>query len=423
MCTSETTRIINSMIDSNVPIKYVYMIKEIHSNKRYIGKRTAIASRENDPRRDLGVVYFTSSNDTTFKSNLKSYPDKFVGVILLVTDCNDAASEYEYNILSKYDAVRNSKFFNMHNATLGRDTSGVVPVIDIHTNNNVIVSSECYRKHKGKLYRHSLLGTITVKDKVLGSHQRISLEEYTNNKHLYDHHMNSRLWVYDKVSNCNKWIDSSEYATNSHLYIKHSSGKIVVTTNDNTTVMIGRQEFNSDIHTNINTGTMTVLNKSTNSYIKIKSQDYDKRLHSTHSTGKVYVNDTNGKSTTVSVDEYSENKDLYSLRKSNRLGVFNISTNARESIDSLAFDNRIHITLRTRLIKLFMDGVLIDIFTHSGVYSRYKKPNAINASILIKSYKSKTEFVIGANTFIAIKQNILTDEDIVEYLKFNTLSL
>ena len=86
---------------------YVYKITNIKENKHYIGVRSA-----ENPSRDLGIKYFSSSSDNGFMLEQQEFPERFEYKILEVFSSRDLAIAKEIELHDKYDVAVNESFYN-----------------------------------------------------------------------------------------------------------------------------------------------------------------------------------------------------------------------------------------------------------------------------------------------------------------------
>jgi len=100
---------------------YVYAVSR--DNMHYIGARSC----NEEPKDDIGIKYFTSSNDNLFKKFFKTYPKEFSNDILGNFKTRKEAMECEILWHKVYDVGANPKFWNraMQTST-GFDTTGNV---------------------------------------------------------------------------------------------------------------------------------------------------------------------------------------------------------------------------------------------------------------------------------------------------------
>jgi len=106
-----------------VTYSYVYRITNILLNKHYYGVRT---SKNNLPKDDLGIRYFSSSRDKEFIQDQKINPQNYKYKIIYVTKMRKVAMKLEIKLHNKFEVATNENFYNRAKATsLSFDTSGM----------------------------------------------------------------------------------------------------------------------------------------------------------------------------------------------------------------------------------------------------------------------------------------------------------
>ena len=100
---------------------YVYRITNIKKNKHYYGARSCKIS----PKKDLGVLYFSSSKNKDFLTDQKENPDHYKYKIIKVFNSREEAISYEIKLHSKFNVATNDNFYNNAAQTSkGFDTTG-----------------------------------------------------------------------------------------------------------------------------------------------------------------------------------------------------------------------------------------------------------------------------------------------------------
>ena len=101
---------------------YVYRITNIKRKLSYIGVRSC----KIDPKKDLGIKYFSSSLDKEFQQDQKSNPSNYKYQIIAIFDSREEASRLEIHLHMMYDVARNLYFYNKARATsTGFNTYGI----------------------------------------------------------------------------------------------------------------------------------------------------------------------------------------------------------------------------------------------------------------------------------------------------------
>lgn len=103
------------------PLHYVYRVTSLLENKHYYGLRSCNIS----PDSDLGIHYFTSSSDKSFKNDFKLNPQNYKCVIVKIFEKRKDAANYEILLHEKFNVDINEKFYNKVKAKqCGRDMKG-----------------------------------------------------------------------------------------------------------------------------------------------------------------------------------------------------------------------------------------------------------------------------------------------------------
>lgn len=113
---------------------YVYRITNKELNKHYYGVR----SSKVEPKLDLGIKYFSSSNDKDFMNEQKVNNSIFRYKVIKIFETREEAITLEIKLHSKFDVGRNESFYNRSKQTSKKfDTSGKGNYID---KNGIIIS-------------------------------------------------------------------------------------------------------------------------------------------------------------------------------------------------------------------------------------------------------------------------------------------
>jgi hypothetical protein len=87
---------------------YTYRIHNVNNNKMYIGSRSCNIH----PKKDLGLVYFSSSRDKDFIRDQKVNPSNYEYLILDTFETREEADLYESKLHNEYDVDKNTMFYN-----------------------------------------------------------------------------------------------------------------------------------------------------------------------------------------------------------------------------------------------------------------------------------------------------------------------
>lgn len=132
---------------------YVYIIKNVKTNKAYIGTRSAKVAKD-----DLGIKYFSSSTDKEFMSNQQNNPDDYRYNIINVFKTRSEAIGAEIYLHNLFDVAKNPMFYNRAKQKVkGFDTSGIIvsaetraKISEANKNPSLKTRAKLSRVHKGK---------------------------------------------------------------------------------------------------------------------------------------------------------------------------------------------------------------------------------------------------------------------------------
>ncbi|MEI8012801.1 MAG: NUMOD3 domain-containing DNA-binding protein [Candidatus Omnitrophota bacterium] len=100
---------------------YVYRVTSLKEFKHYYGSRTSTV----EPKYDLGIKYFTSSNDIIFRQDLIKNTNNYKLKIVSVFNSRVEAGIHEAKLHEKFNVAINPKFYNKAKATkTGFSTEG-----------------------------------------------------------------------------------------------------------------------------------------------------------------------------------------------------------------------------------------------------------------------------------------------------------
>lgn len=102
---------------------YTYWITNTKHQKHYIDVR----SSKNNPSKDLGLKYFSSSLDEDFMEDQKDNPQDYEYLVIGVFTSRKIASLNEVELHNTYDVAINPRFYNRSKSTsTGFDRSGTI---------------------------------------------------------------------------------------------------------------------------------------------------------------------------------------------------------------------------------------------------------------------------------------------------------
>ena len=87
---------------------YTYSITNIITGMQYIGKRQSTVK----PVNDIGIKYFSSSNDSEFMEDQRENPRHYKYEVIKTFSSAKEQAEYEILLHEKYDVGKNPMFYN-----------------------------------------------------------------------------------------------------------------------------------------------------------------------------------------------------------------------------------------------------------------------------------------------------------------------
>lgn len=206
-------------------IPYTYLIGWTHLDTYYYGRRTANGCCPHD----LWVDYFTSSS--TVHQFVLDYGEPDLIQVRKVYDSDlplehriSQCVRWENKFLERVNAASNPKFLNKSNGDAKFDSTGMVSVVDLFTNQFKQVNKLEFElnSHKYKSIRKGMVAAIVIAS---GKSTLISAHEFSSNRHLYRHHSDGLIKVVDKSSGSKVVISTIDFHSNRESYIHHSEGK------------------------------------------------------------------------------------------------------------------------------------------------------------------------------------------------------
>ena len=158
---------------TNGPFHYLYRITNLVEQKHYYGIRT---SKNILPHQDLGVNYFSSSQDKEFIKDQKEQPQNYKYKVIIVAESRIRVSELETKIQRKFNVGMNKYFYNkVINTSTGFDPTGRVVVLD--PDGNCLQVSVTDERYLNGTLVHILKGQITVKDEFGNTENILNTDE------------------------------------------------------------------------------------------------------------------------------------------------------------------------------------------------------------------------------------------------------
>ena len=126
---------------------YTYRISNIKLHKHYYGVR----SSKVEPKKDLGIKYFSSSKDKEFMRDQKENPHNYKYKVIFVYKTRKEAINSEIKFHNKFDVGVNESFYNRaKQASTGFDTTGTSWNMSENGKNNIRKSLFERGGHKGE---------------------------------------------------------------------------------------------------------------------------------------------------------------------------------------------------------------------------------------------------------------------------------
>jgi len=157
------------MLYSKNKLYYVYRITHINENKHYYGYRGILENIQ--PKDDLGVKYFSSSTDKSFKREQKINPENFKYKIIRENLSNRGALDLEIKLHKKFNVDKNINFYNLAKQT-NTGFSFIGPYSGQHNGKAVVINRTTGKRERvdvgydQTLYSGNTAGTVKV---IIGS--------------------------------------------------------------------------------------------------------------------------------------------------------------------------------------------------------------------------------------------------------------
>ena len=282
-------------------LSYTYMITELSSNMKYIGVRSS-----NEPLKDIGIKYFSSSSDKSFIINQIKDKNNYSYKILEIFDDRNKANTHEIELHKKYNVAINPEFYNKANAiSAGFDTSNRVTVIDID-GKYISISKDDPRWTNKELKSH-LYERVSVRN-INNKCISVSINDIRYKSGEYKHMNVGRVVVYDKSLDSYISVSVNDPRYLSGELTANTSKNIVCIDNKNIIHFIDKmdQRYLSGELKSIFAETVSVYEKKTGSCIRVSIND--ERILAGEleyiTNGKVFGKDVYGNGYYVNTDDH-----------------------------------------------------------------------------------------------------------------------
>ena len=176
---------------------YVYLITDLINDMFYIGAKSC----NEHPSENLGIKYFSSSQNKNFIQDQKNNPENYKYEILSIHENRLNANKEEARLHELYDVRNNKKFYNKINAAnsnIGFNTSNLVVAVNENTNKIEYVSKEEF--YNSPHLHGNAKGYIPVKDE-FGNTKHIKKDDPDYISGKYIHTSSNRVIVLDENNN------------------------------------------------------------------------------------------------------------------------------------------------------------------------------------------------------------------------------
>ncbi len=205
---------------------YVYRITNTQIKRHYYGCRS---SRE-EPKMDLGILYFSSSKDRGFIYEQLFNPSIFKYKVIKTFFNRKTALLFEIKLHNKFNVALNPNFYNKAKQTSKRfDTTGLpskkkgIPqyLVKDKNGNRLSISKEEYETG-------NFVGLTKGKCKVIvdGKSVLIPSDQYFKNKDRYGHHIKDKVSAMDSRTGKTLLVDKKDFQEKEYL-IGVTSGKVL----------------------------------------------------------------------------------------------------------------------------------------------------------------------------------------------------
>lgn len=194
-------------------------------------------------------------------------------------------------------------------------------MLNIKTNKIEYVDISLYKS--SEIYVSLFKDKVNVIDTLTNKNTTINKEEFKNCNGRYITHHSNKVKAKNIITNQNILVSKDEFYSNDNL-ISVAHGTVPVKNKlTNKIERIKTEDYNAIIHDYVFKDKIAVFDEKLNKYIQISTEEYQKGNYKMTSSGKTVVYDKNGKSHQITIEEYQNNKDIYTKK----FYVLNILTN------------------------------------------------------------------------------------------------
>lgn len=215
----------------------------------------------------LSKEEYANQNDLVFHTKGK----------ILVFD--KKTNEQVYITTDKYYKNKEQYITRLSNLFPNHISQILYQFLDTDTNSLIKLSKKEAKKLNNKVgykkYKQIVKHQISCIDEN-GKTYTVLLEEYQSNKNLLTHANQNKLPVFDIEEGIKKSITIDDYNLNKNRYQTSTKGKVLAKNSDGVTVLISKEEFQTENYVGITRGLRTVFNIETNSYVQVSEEEFSK---------------------------------------------------------------------------------------------------------------------------------------------------
>ncbi len=305
----------------------VYKITNLVNQKYYIGQHIT---------KNLYDSYMGSG--TAIRSAIKKYGvSSFKKDILYVFDNFTDMNNKEIELID-LPVVKDSQSYNI---ILGGMYSGNNGFLTAKLKGDISFTKIPTMDYDKTIHITPSSGMVNVKLKSNNTFCRISMSEYTSNKHLYDTASTNKVSIRHKITGNTSSINISEYDYNIHEKV---FGGIVSKINGKN-VYVPKDKFYEDNLDGIHKGMVTALNIETNKCKHITQEEFHNNRHLYNANGYgtvVATNKISGISKRISSEEFNTERNLWTVTTEGYTTVYDINRSKFCNVLSKDYNPRYH---------------------------------------------------------------------------------
>ena len=376
---------------------YVYNIKELSSNRNYIGVRSCNCL----PEQDLGIKYFSSSTDKEFIVNQKINPANYKYEILSLYETKQLAINEECRLHELYNVDTNSNYINRAKNTPNFNINDKIPVKDI--NDNIILCDKDDERFKSGELVGIAKNKICVKDPITNKHYQVNKDDprYISGELVFI--FKDMVTVKDQKTNITRLISKYHPDYISKKYVPIATNTMTLRDKNYKCYQIDKSEYDPNIHIPSNKDRIACIDNITGKRINVYPND--KRLIDKTITKIDDIDTHHKKDTTVFLNLITKEKSYLSRKKDvpkhfYRLLMWNNPVLVYEYKNMYYFTylnlpQEINFELGKSLS--IVNNIIPDV--NSEIYKRKKDIMHIDRKISIEQNSGKTLYEMGLRVY------------------------